>query len=277
LETSKIRILVVDDYDRFRRFISSAFSHQPNFQVIGEVSDGLEAVQKAQELQPDLILLDVGLPTLNGIEAARRIRRLSPDSKILFASQQSSPDLVQVALDTGALGYVLKSDAAGELLPAVEAALRGKLFVSSSLAAHDSIKAEDGLTGGQAGRQKVVPHSRPTSAGSNRHELSLYSDDAAFVDDFAHSIGAALEDGNAVVIIATESHRANLLQQLRSDGVDIDVAAERKLYIPLDVSDSLPRVMETLAEEDGIAKDVPQAIVEALRTAQERHLHLAIG
>jgi CheY-like chemotaxis protein len=276
LETSKIRILVVDDYDRFRRFILSALSHQPNFQVIGEVSDGLEAVHKAQELQPDLILLDVGLPTLNGIEAARRIRRLSPNSKILFASQQSSPDLVQAALDTGALGYVLKSDAAGELLPAMEAALRGKLFVSSSLAAHDSIKA-DGLTGGQAGRQKVVPHSRPTGAGSNRHELSLYSDDAAFVDDFAHSIGAALEDGNAVVIIATESHRANLLQQLRSDGVDIDVAAERKLFFPLDVSDSLPTVMETFAEEDGIAKGVPHAIVEALRTAQERHLHLAIG
>jgi DNA-binding NarL/FixJ family response regulator len=102
-------------------------------QIVCEVSDGLEAVQKAEELQPDLIVLDIGLPGLNGIEAARRIRKLSPNSKILFASQDCAPDVVQEALSLGALGYVLKAHAATDLLAAVEAVLRSEQFVSPTL------------------------------------------------------------------------------------------------------------------------------------------------
>jgi len=100
-------------------------------QVICEVSDGLEAVHKAEELKPDLILLDIGLPTLNGIEAARQIRKLAPDSKIVFLSQESSAEVVEEALRLGAWGYVLKTRAGSDLLPAVEAILSGKRFVSS--------------------------------------------------------------------------------------------------------------------------------------------------
>jgi DNA-binding NarL/FixJ family response regulator len=97
---------------------------RPELQVIGEVSDGLEGVRKAQELHPDLILLDIGLPGLNGIEVARRIRRFSPKSKILFVSQESSADVVQQAFSLGACGYVVKMDAGRELLAAVDAVLR---------------------------------------------------------------------------------------------------------------------------------------------------------
>jgi len=100
--------------------------------IVGEVCDGLEAVQRAQELQPDVIVLDIGLPTLNGIEAARRIRKLSPESKILFVSQESSADVVREALSVGALGYVVKTRAGSDLLPAVEAVILGKQFVSST-------------------------------------------------------------------------------------------------------------------------------------------------
>jgi len=272
--TLTIRILVVDDYEPVRRFLCSALSGQPQLQVISEASDGLEAVQKAQDLRPDLILLDVGLPTLNGIEAARRIRSLSPDSKILFVSQQSSPELVQAALDTGAVGYVFKSDAGSELLSAVEAVLRGEQFVSSSLARHDLIGPQDEP---RAERENIASHFRLQSDESNRHELRLYSDNTAFVDDFAHSIEAALRNGNAVLVVATESHRANLLQQMRADGVDVDAAAERNLYISIDVPDSLSPAMDTSIGEDGFPKAVPHAVVEALRATKERHLHLAVG
>ena len=82
-----IRVLVVEDFAPFRQFILSTLASRRDLQVIGEVSDGLEAVQKSAELQPDLILLDIGLPRLNGIEAARRIRMLSPSSRIVFLSQ----------------------------------------------------------------------------------------------------------------------------------------------------------------------------------------------
>jgi DNA-binding NarL/FixJ family response regulator len=108
----------------------------PTLRVICEVSDGLEAVRKAEELTPDLILLDIGLPGVNGIEAARRIIRLHPsNSKILFVSQQSDPEVVQEALSVGARGYLLKSDAGAELIAAVEAIVQGKPFLSGGLAA----------------------------------------------------------------------------------------------------------------------------------------------
>jgi len=105
---------------------------RPECQVISEASDGLEAVQKAEELKPDLILLDVGLPKLNGIEAARQIRQRSPNTKIIFLSQNCDLDVVRAALSTGAFGYIHKTDARRELLPSVDAILRSEQFISSS-------------------------------------------------------------------------------------------------------------------------------------------------
>ena len=131
---SSVRVLVVEDFEPFRQFIRSMLQNRREFQVICEVSDGPEAVQKAEELHPDLILLDIGLPTLNGIEAARRIRRVAPKSRILFLTQESSSDVVQEALSLGAAGYVLKIQAGSDLLAAMDAVLQGKQFVSSGVA-----------------------------------------------------------------------------------------------------------------------------------------------
>jgi CheY-like chemotaxis protein len=128
-----VRILVVDDYAPFRRFVHATLTSRPELQVVGEASDGLQAVQKAEELQPDLILLDIGLPTLNGIEAAHRITGLVPGATILFVSQNNDADVVAAALSNGAKGYVLKLNANGELLPAVEAVLRGEHFVGTGV------------------------------------------------------------------------------------------------------------------------------------------------
>src|SRR5271155_2144569 len=130
---SPIRVLVVEDFAPFRQFIGSALAKRCDLQIVGEAADGEEAVQKAKELQPDLILLDIGLPTLNGIEAAQRIRQVAPESKIIFVTQESSADVVQKALNSGAQGYVVKTKAATELLAAAEAVLKGKRFLSSGL------------------------------------------------------------------------------------------------------------------------------------------------
>ena len=143
METSSSRVLVVEDSEPFRKFVCSILGKRPELQIVGEVSDGLEAVQKAEELQPDLILLDIGLPTLGGIEAARRIRELSPQSRILFVSQDSSVHVVQGALAEGAKGYVVKTDARRELLTAVDAVLRGEQFVSRRLSGHDFVGTSD--------------------------------------------------------------------------------------------------------------------------------------
>ena len=136
MDIPTIRVLVVDDHEAWRRFASTTLRKVSELQIIGEVTDGLQAVQQAQQLHPDLILLDIGLPILNGIEAARQIREVSPNSKILFVTENRSPDIAEAALNTGAGGYVVKSDGGSELLPAIKAVLDGKRFVSASLAGH---------------------------------------------------------------------------------------------------------------------------------------------
>jgi DNA-binding NarL/FixJ family response regulator len=128
-----IRVLVVEDFAPFVEFIGSTLRKESGLQIIGEVSDGLEAVRQAEELKPDLILLDIGLPTLTGLEAARQIREVAPESKIVFLTQESSADVVQEALHLGARGYVVKIRAAIDLLAAVEAVLEGRQFVSGGL------------------------------------------------------------------------------------------------------------------------------------------------
>jgi DNA-binding NarL/FixJ family response regulator len=139
-----VRILVVDDFEPWRRLVSSRLAKHPDFEIVCEVSNGLEAVEQAQAQRPDLILIDIGLPKLNGIEAARRILQHAPQSNILFLSENRSPDIVKEALRTGASGYVLKSDAGSQLLAAVEAVLRGKTFVSASLMGHNSSEPTNG-------------------------------------------------------------------------------------------------------------------------------------
>jgi len=123
LGPAAIRVLIVEDFPRYRQFVYSALTSRRDLQVIAEVSDGLEAVEKAVELKPDLILLDIGLPTMNGIEAARRIRALVPNAKIIFLSQETSADVVEEALSTGAQAYVPKAKAGSQLLAAIDAVI----------------------------------------------------------------------------------------------------------------------------------------------------------
>ena len=211
-------------------------------QVIGVASDGLEAVQKAEELQPDLILLDIGLPSLNGIEVARQIRKLSPKSKILFLSQESSAEMVQGALGTGAQGYVLKSDAKRELLEGVNAVLRGEQSVSRRFASHDFTRASD--TGASHGvRNNAVVGSLQRDLEIAHHEVGFYSDDRLFLDGITHFIGTALQAGNAAIVVATESHQDGLLARLQEYGLDVGAAIEQGRYIALDVADALSTFM----------------------------------
>jgi len=127
------RILVVEDFEPFRLFITSLLLEKSELQVIYEAADGLEAVRGAQELNPDLILMDIGLPGLNGIEAARQILEHAPASRVVFLTQESSAEVVREALGIGALGYVHKPRAGVDLVPAMVAALEGKQFVSGGL------------------------------------------------------------------------------------------------------------------------------------------------
>jgi len=144
LPASLIRVLIVDDLDLWKDFVIAELKERPDLHIVGFASDGLEAVQRAEELQPDLILLDISLPKLSGLKAARQIRILAPKSKILFLSGESAPAIVGAAFSGGGSGYVSKMDFAEELLTGIEAVLQGKRFVSASLRdLHDLIETRD--------------------------------------------------------------------------------------------------------------------------------------
>ena len=128
-----ITVLLVDDFEAMRQSVGSMLLETGRFHVIGQAADGLEAVQKAEELQPDLILLDIRLPKQNGVEAAGQIRKLSPKSKIVFLTAHDHPEVVEEALSTGASGYVVKVEAGRELFEALEAVMQGGRFVSRIL------------------------------------------------------------------------------------------------------------------------------------------------
>jgi len=196
---------------------------RPEWQVIAEAADGPEAIQKAEELKPDLIVLDIGLPTLNGIEAARQIRQLSPSSKVLFLSQNNDLDVVRAALGT-AQGYVYKTDFRRDFLPAIQAVLRGQQFLSSSIKGYKPA------------------HVLATKA-PHRHEVLFYPDDAVFLDSCTRFITAALGAGDLAAVVATESHRDSLFERLKVEGLDVDAEIKHGRYISLDVAKTLSTFM----------------------------------
>lgn len=137
------RILVVDDFEPWRRIIFWLLKDYPEWQIVAQAADGIEGIQKAEELRPDLILLDIGLPKLSGIDAAKSIRTVAPTSKILFLSVDICPEIVRGALSTGADGYVVKSDAGGDLLAAMRTVIAGKRFVGSRFSNCDVLTSDD--------------------------------------------------------------------------------------------------------------------------------------
>jgi DNA-binding NarL/FixJ family response regulator len=130
---SVIQILIAEDFLPWQHFVLMKLQSQIDLRIISVATDGLEAVHKAKEVQPDLILMDLSLPGMNGIDATRQIRIHSPGSRILFLSEHADSNLIQAALDAGACGYILKSDSGSDLILGIRAVLLGQPFVSHSL------------------------------------------------------------------------------------------------------------------------------------------------
>ena len=125
LPIAPFRVLVADDFIPWRLYVCQILqSHSLQWQIVGQASDGLEAVKQTAELHPDIVLLDVGMPSLDGIEAAKQIRKADRRTKILFLTMNNDLAVKEAAHNIGADGYVLKTKAGGQLLPAMERAMR---------------------------------------------------------------------------------------------------------------------------------------------------------
>jgi CheY-like chemotaxis protein len=241
----------------------------PNIRIICEVADGSHAVEKANALQPDLILLDIGLPNLNGIAAARQIRDLSPKSKIIFVTQEISPDVVREAFEAGASGYVVKTDAGRKLRAAVEAVLRGEQFLSST--------APSATANRQTPESTVLEFLPQKLHLSRLHEAQFYSHDASFLDTFANFIVSAIKAGDAAIVMLTKSHRDALLQRLQADGLDIPAVSEQGRYLSLDPSDVLSTFMvNNLPDRDRFMKIADDIFMTGAKALEAKHHFVAI-
>jgi DNA-binding NarL/FixJ family response regulator len=270
-------VLVVEDYKPLRSFLCSTLRNQPELRIVGEISDGLEAVQQAQKLQPDLILLDIGLPGLNGIETARRIRTLSPLSRILFVSQEASTDVVHGALATGACGYLAKRDINSELLSALRAVLRGEQFVSSSLSGYDRTDHTDEQTDDHSHHRIVASFPKHDLKVVHHHEVGFYSDDQRFLDDITEFIAPALKTGQAAIVLATEQHRDSLRSRLKALGLDVAGAMEQGRYVALDAAEALSAfVVKGMPDPIRFLELVGDLIVTATEAARGEHPRVSI-
>jgi DNA-binding NarL/FixJ family response regulator len=242
VEESTIRVLVVDDYQPWRDSTRSMLEDDSRLRVVGEAADGLEAVWKVRELQVDLVLLDIGLPTLNGIEVAKRIRKLSPQTKILFVSQESSPAVVEQAVSLSE-GYVVKRDAGRELRAAVTAVVRGERFVDSRFGNHGLEETPESPVLESVGIKSVSAPLRQHKEIPHRHEVVFYSDEGYFLDSLALFVERALHAGSSAIVVANESHRNSVLSRLQAKGLDIAAAAEQGRYTALDAAHTISTFM----------------------------------
>ena len=250
-------MLVVDDYEPFRRVVRSILQLRNDLQIVAEASDGLEAVQKAKELHPDLILLDISLPKLNGIQVAKRLRDLVPHAKILFVSVESSSDVVREALNMGGSGYVHKLHVGSELLPAIETVLGGKQFVGSGM--------KDEFSKGTA------------FPVSHNHEMLIYSDDTVLLESLTRFIASSLTANNTAIVLATKSHREALAQRLKERGFDIDGAIQQGTFILLDAAEMLSTIMVNGVPDGVLFFDGLSGLIEsAAKATKTNHPRVAI-
>src|SRR4030095_3394439 len=198
------RVLVVDDFEPWRRHVRSTLGESSRWRIVAEAADGPDAVEKAVHLRPDLILLDVGLPTMNGIEAARRILAHDPNLRILFVSEHQSSEVAEAALCTGARGYICKSDSGRELSPARDAIVDGRRFVAPRF-----------------GGRLVEKPAACSSSNCRRHESLFYSSDALLLDQWAAVAEAALKMDASFLLLATDVHRNRLQTMLQGRGVNV--------------------------------------------------------
>jgi CheY-like chemotaxis protein len=216
------RVLVIDDHERWREQIHSLLEEH-RWRIVGEGADGHEAVEMAAALAPDIILLDVELPTVNGLDAARRILARQPAARIVFLSAHRSWDIAAAAMGTGAVGYLLKSHAGSELQQAMTAVARGKRFISTALTGHDAAAAcED---------------------GPRCHEAGFYVDATALLEHFVTFAESALNARKSLVVIADAAREQALGARLRAQGHDIERAAREGRYVSRDPREALSAVV----------------------------------
>ena len=202
------RILVADDHEVVRRGLSALLQSQPDWEVCGEAGDGREAVEKAQKLRPDVVILDIGMPSLNGLEATRHILKNQPQIKILILTLHDSDQVVREVLNAGARGFLLKSDAARDLVAAVEALRRDKTYFTSKVAA---MVLEGFLKNGTNATAAAPPPPGRSRLTPREREIVQLLAEGKSTKEVAVALGLSVK--------TAETHRSNIMRKLELHSV----------------------------------------------------------
>lgn len=201
---SKLDVLVADDHDIVRRGLRDLIEKQPGWKVVGEATNGREAVEKAKQLKPDVSILDISMPSLNGLEAARQIAASGSSTKVLILTIHHSDPLIQQMVKAGVRGYVLKTDAASELVHAVEALQRNKTFFTSKV-------AQAFLDERQKAAKAANPDERALRLTPRQREIVQLLAEGKNSREIASMLGTTFK--------TIETHRANIMRRLECHSV----------------------------------------------------------
>ena len=252
--TSVHRVLVVEDHEPFRRLLCELLRQRPDVLIVGEAADGLGAIRQAEELRPDMVMLDIGLPLLSGIEAAERMRTVVPDARFMFVTNETSLEVVELAFRRGAHGYVYKPRTHRDVLPVFEAIMRGGRFVSGGL-------------------ERIA---RGDSLSSHRHQVLFYSSDTVLVGAFTRFVSRNLHEGKSVLVFLREMHEQSLRRSLEVSYVDFDLAIRQERYLPVKISELLAKVMVDGSPDPARFRDAAEDVVAAAgRRATARYAKVA--
>jgi DNA-binding NarL/FixJ family response regulator len=220
----KLRILIADDHEVVRRGLSALLQSHEGWEICGDAKDGREAVEKAKQLKPDVVILDVGMPNLNGLAATRLLLQQDPRLKVIVLTITDSDQVIREALDAGARGFVLKSDAARDLVSAVEALQRNRMFFTPRV--NDMVLAgflEKGHNGSNGEAPKL-----PTLTPREREVIQLLAE------------GKSSKEVASVLNLSTktaETHRSNIMRKLDIHSIrDLVVYAVKNDIIQVQVS-----------------------------------------
>lgn len=219
----KLRILLADDHEIVRRGLCSLLQKHEGWEVIGECSDGRDAVEKAKQLKPDVVILDIGMPSLNGLDATRQLMQHDPNFKVIVLTITDSDQVIREALDAGARGFVLKSDAARDLVSAVEALQHRRMFFTP--------RVNDLVLAGFLDKGRAISHSAPptlpTLTAREREITQLLAEGKS-----SKEVASLLNLSTKTV----ETHRSNIMRKLSFHSIrDLVVYAIKNNIIQIDV------------------------------------------
>jgi DNA-binding NarL/FixJ family response regulator len=228
------RILLADDYPAMLEAISAVLA--PHYEIVGTVADGRALVEAALRLKPDLIVVDITMPLLSGIEAAVRIKKSLPDMRLLFVTMHASSAYVKAALEVGGTGYVVKSTMREELLDAVQSVLNGRIYVSSSLSAEHPGQFQDPATMDPR-TARILSH-----PARHAHIVYPYTDDRSLVSKVSYFASNGLKRSGAVILITTEAHRYAIKRYLKAAWKVDALEASGQLFF-FDAAETMGRFM----------------------------------